>query len=123
MTEPPEKSFPKQAIELVRQIPKGKIVSYGQIAEALGHPKAARIVGGALGKLGPEHLDVPWFRVLNKAGGISPRSDFFSDRDPIIDQAERLLEEGLEPNAQGLYDYSVHGLTRQELAKLARKIR
>ena len=88
-------TFPQQVIALVRKVPEGRLVSYGQIARALGRPKASRIVGGVMSALGPEHGDVPWHRVLNRQGGISTRSDPFSDRDPMTEQAERLLNEGL----------------------------
>lgn len=110
-----EKSFPQQVIALVRKVPRGRLVSYGQVARVLGRPKASRIVGGVMSSLGPEHRDVPWHRVLNRMGGISSRSDIFSDRDPMIEQAERLLQEGLEPDAQGNYDLTLHGLTDEEL--------
>jgi methylated-DNA-protein-cysteine methyltransferase-like protein len=116
-------TFPEQVIALVRQVPKGRLVSYGQVARALGRPRAARIVGGVMSSLGPQHLDVPWHRVLNRLGGISPREDMFSDRDPTAEQAERLLEEGLEPDGSGHYDLSLHGLTDQEIDALASKLR
>ena len=112
-------SFPQQVIALVRKVPEGRLVSYGQIASALGRPKASRIVGGVISALGPEHGDVPWHRVLNRQGGISARSDPFSDRDPMTEQAERLLSEGLEANADGCYDLAEYGLTDEELEELA----
>lgn len=68
--------------------------------------------------LGPEDRDVPWHRVVNRNGGISYRSDPFSDRDPMTEQAERLHEEGLEPNADGSYDLTTYGLTDEELEEL-----
>lgn len=113
-----DESFPVQVRALVRLIPEGRLASYGQIARALGRPRAARIVGGVMSSLGPEHGDVPWHRVVNKQGGISPRSDLFSDRDPTVEQAERLLEEGLEPDAGGLYDMDEHGMSPAELQRL-----
>jgi methylated-DNA-protein-cysteine methyltransferase-like protein len=116
-----EPTFPQQVVALVRRIPRGRIVSYGQIARALGRPRAARIVGGVMSSLGPEHLDVPWHRVLNRLGGISPRSDPFCDREPTVEQAERLLEEGLEPDGEGLYDLALHGLEDGELKALAQR--
>lgn len=61
---------------LVRQVPRGRVVTYGQVAAILGHPRAARAVGTALSNL-PESLIrlVPWQRVINAAGGISFRGD------------------------------------------------
>jgi methylated-DNA-protein-cysteine methyltransferase-like protein len=42
------KSFRESVIECVRSVPKGKVVSYGQVAAVCGHPRAARQVGGIL---------------------------------------------------------------------------
>ena len=57
---------------LVAQIPTGKVATYGQIAQLLGHPSAARAVGYALHAL-PTGSDIPWQRVINAAGRISSR--------------------------------------------------
>lgn len=67
-----EPNFFERVYILVRQIPRGKVASYGQIAALLGHPQAARTVGWALNALrGSEVADVPWQRVINSAGRIS----------------------------------------------------
>jgi methylated-DNA-protein-cysteine methyltransferase-like protein len=55
---------------IVRQIPRGRVTTYGQIALLCGHPGAARTVGWALHAL-PANTDVPWQRVINAAGRIS----------------------------------------------------
>lgn len=60
--------FKNEVIEIVGQIPKGKVMTYGQIAVFCGHPRAARIVGG-IAHFGPE--DLPWQRVVNKNGGLA----------------------------------------------------
>ena len=62
--------FFEQVYRLVRQVPPGKITSYGAVARMLGHPHAARTVGWALHSL-PEGSDVPWHRVINSRGRIS----------------------------------------------------
>jgi methylated-DNA-protein-cysteine methyltransferase-like protein len=52
------------------------VVTYGQVAAILGHPRAARAVGTALSNLpAPLERIVPWQRVINAAGGISARGD------------------------------------------------
>jgi methylated-DNA-protein-cysteine methyltransferase related protein len=56
--------------DIVKQVPNGKVVSYGQIAALLGSPRAARTVGWALHSI-PEELDLPWHRVINSQGRIS----------------------------------------------------
>jgi methylated-DNA-protein-cysteine methyltransferase-like protein len=59
----------KQRVEgLVAQIPKGKVMTYGQIAALCGNPRAARIVGGIAHFGDP---DLPWQRVVNKNGGLA----------------------------------------------------
>lgn len=55
---------------LVRRVPPGRVVTYGQVAAMLGHPRAARTVGWAMHSL-PEGGDVPWWRVLNAQGRSS----------------------------------------------------
>ncbi len=67
-----EPNFFERVYALVRQIPRGKVSSYGQIAALLGHPQAARTVGWALNALRDSEIrDVPWQRVINSAGRIS----------------------------------------------------
>jgi methylated-DNA-protein-cysteine methyltransferase-like protein len=58
---------------VVRRIPKGRVATYGQVAELAGLPRQARQVGYALAALADTR--VPWHRVLNARGEISQRSD------------------------------------------------
>jgi len=73
----PERRAPKFAravYALVRRVPRGRVVTYGQVAAILGHPRAARAVGTALANLPrPLLYVVPWQRVINAAGRISIR--------------------------------------------------
>ena len=57
----------------VRNVPRGRVASYGQIAELAGLGGHARQVGYALHAL-PANSGVPWHRVVNARGEISPRS-------------------------------------------------
>jgi methylated-DNA-protein-cysteine methyltransferase-like protein len=59
--------------EVVRQIPRGRVATYGQVAELAGLEGHARQVGYALHNL-PPRLKLPWHRVVNARGEISPRS-------------------------------------------------
>lgn len=61
-------SFHERVQELVSQIPKGKVMSYGQIAAMCGNPRAARIVGGIAHFGDPE---LPWQRVVKKDGSLA----------------------------------------------------
>jgi methylated-DNA-protein-cysteine methyltransferase related protein len=64
--------FHHAVFRLVRQIPRGRVATYGQIAAILGWPRAARAVGYAM-----RHCPdgVPWHRVVNAHGGISLRAN------------------------------------------------
>jgi methylated-DNA-protein-cysteine methyltransferase related protein len=66
-------SNPYEAIyATIRRIPPGKVATYGQIASLAGLPKRARLVGTALRET-PDGLDLPWQRVINAGGRVSPR--------------------------------------------------
>jgi methylated-DNA-protein-cysteine methyltransferase related protein len=58
---------------VVRRIPKGRVATYGQVARLAGMARQARQVGYALNRL-PDESDVPWHRVINARGEISPRA-------------------------------------------------
>jgi methylated-DNA-protein-cysteine methyltransferase-like protein len=58
---------------VVKRIPRGRVATYGQIATLAGLDGHARQVGYALHSL-PDRSDIPWHRVINAKGEISPRS-------------------------------------------------
>lgn len=68
-------SFYEQVYAVVRRIPRGRVTSYGRIAQMLGRPNAARAVGYALNALksdrDPQQKEIPWQRVINSQGRIS----------------------------------------------------
>jgi methylated-DNA-protein-cysteine methyltransferase-like protein len=64
----PDKQFAERVYLMVAQIPKGSVMTYGQIAALCGNARAARIVGG-IAHFGPP--DLPWQRVVNKKGGLA----------------------------------------------------
>ena len=66
-------AFYDAVYRLVRAIPRGRVMTYGQIAAILGMPRAARAVGYAMHM--SENKRVPWQRVINHKGGISARGD------------------------------------------------
>lgn len=76
--------------QAVREIPRGRVATYGQIAEAAGLPRQARQAGYALHAL-PQDTDVPWHRVVNAQGKLSfpPRSKAYRE------QRSRLEAEGV----------------------------
>lgn len=62
--------FRQRVIAIVRSIPAGQVMTYGQVALLAGNPQAARAVGGIL-RNSPDALALPWQRVINAQGGIS----------------------------------------------------
>ena len=64
----PQDSFGARVNHIVAQIPKGRVMTYGQIAGICGNAGAARIVGGIAHFGNP---DLPWQRVVNKSGGLA----------------------------------------------------
>jgi methylated-DNA-protein-cysteine methyltransferase related protein len=93
--------FHRLVYRVVRRVPRGKVVTYGQVAAILGHPRAARAVGTALRQLPPVlQRTVPWQRVINATGGISHRGDVFRP-----DRQRALLEaEGIDFDRGGRVD-------------------
>lgn len=63
-----ESDFRQRVEGLVRQIPEGRVMTYGQLAALCGNARAARIVGG-IAHFGDPSL--PWQRVVNKQGGLA----------------------------------------------------
>jgi methylated-DNA-protein-cysteine methyltransferase-like protein len=61
-------NFRKKVEALVSQIPRGRVMTYGQLAALCASPLAARIVGGIAHFGDP---DLPWQRVVNKSGGLA----------------------------------------------------
>lgn len=84
-------NFYKRVYQIARRIPKGKVMTYGQIAAPISTPRAARVVGFAMRAL-PEGTDVPWQRVINSHGRIS----IVNWRWTPADQARLLRDEGIE---------------------------
>ncbi len=81
--------FFKRVHEIVKMIPPGAVMTYGQIAKIIGNPKASRAVGYALRSV-PEGVELPWHRVVNAKGEISTRRTFQGDEDKLL---QRILLE------------------------------
>lgn len=62
--------FQRRVWQALTQIPFGKTTSYGQIANAIGNPKAVRAVGAAIGQ-NPHSIVVPCHRVLGANGALT----------------------------------------------------
>ena len=82
--------------QVVRRIPRGRVATYGQVAQLAGLAGHARQVGYALHAL-PSGTTVPWHRVVNAAGEISLRAS------PGVELTQRMLleREGVRFDGRG----------------------
>lgn len=80
----------KRIYEAVKKIPKGRVATYGQVAEMAGDKKMARAVGNALHK-NPDPSEIPCHRVVNAKGELSGAFAFGGERE----QEKRLMREGV----------------------------
>ncbi len=62
--------FTENVLKIIKSIPPGKVMTYGQIAAKAGNPWGARQVSRLLHTMS-EKYDLPWHRVINSKGGIS----------------------------------------------------
>jgi len=97
----PSKKLFARIYRLVRRIPKGRVVSYGQVARMVGPPCSARTVGWALASLRTHHVSppVPWQRVINAKGSVSTG----------LFQQKLLEEEGVLFDERGKTDFKQFG--------------
>lgn len=92
-------AFNDAVYETVRQIPPGRVASYGQVARIVGRPRNARFVGYAL-HVNPEPGVIPCHRVVFKDGSLSPAFAFGGENE----QRRLLAEEGVEFLPDGRVD-------------------
>lgn len=89
--------------ELVQQIPRGRITTYGQIALLMGNPRMSRVVGYAL-HVNPKPGVIPCHRVVNRFGGLSAAFAFGGENR----QRTLLEEEGVSFKEDGCADLARH---------------
>lgn len=87
-----EKEYKNLVLELIKTIPKGKVVSYGQVAIACGKFRGAREVGRILRNIDISDNAIPWWRVVNNLGVISIKGNWTAGKEL---QARLLKEEGI----------------------------
>jgi methylated-DNA-protein-cysteine methyltransferase-like protein len=83
-------SVPEMVLAAVRRIPRGKVCTYGNVAEVAGLPRRARLVGTVLRQT-PSARGLPWYRVINAGGRIS----FPVGSDAYSRQRHKLEAEGV----------------------------
>lgn len=116
---PARPSTPAEKIyAVVRQIPPGRVATYGQVAALAGLPGHARQVGQALRDT-PEGQELPWQRVINAKGEVSPRG--FGLEAGL--QRHLLAEEGVVFDDRGRIDLDRFGWDPDARPALRRKKR
>ncbi|MCK5222323.1 MAG: MGMT family protein [Candidatus Aminicenantes bacterium] len=82
--------FTKKVVSIIKSIPEGKVVTYGQVAFMAGKPNGARQISWILNSMS-EKESLPWHRVINSSGKISLPEGFGFE-----EQMYRLKGEGIE---------------------------
>ncbi len=90
--------FTAKVIEIIRNIPEGRVMTYGQIAAQAGSPRAARQVVRILHSMSKKHC-LPWHRVINAKGQIALQDD-----ESYNEQLLSLEAEGVEIGLNGVID-------------------
>lgn len=96
-----DKPFYEAVYEIVRQVPRGRVTTYGAVAEAAGTRLSARMVGWALSMCHNARPRVPAQRVVNRMGILSGRHHFAT---PTLMQ-ELLEQEGVEIKEDKVLDF------------------
>ncbi len=110
----PGESRYQRIYAIVRRIPAGRVASYGRVAQISG-VATARMVGYAMAAL-PYDTDVPWHRVINSQGRISPRA---GGGDGDLIQRAMLEAEGVCFDEEGRVDMTRYNWERSEMVSVA----
>lgn len=94
-------------LKVVSRIPRGRLMTYGEVAQRAGLPGRARLVGRLLAD-SPMADQTPWHRVVNSSGRISLR-----DGDGPRRQRELLAAEGVLPDKHGKFDLKKYRITNK----------
>lgn len=97
------KGFFDRVYDVVRQVPVGRVVSYGQVAVLVGEPRKARFVGFAMHSSPGVAGGVPCHRVVFKDGSLAPG---FAFGGPDV-QRQMLLDEGVIFTDDGKVDMGI----------------
>ncbi len=103
MSNSDKNAFHQNVVKIIKRIPEGCVVSYGQVAALVGEPRKARHVGWVLHS-SSESESLPWFRVINSQGRISlPLNGGYELQKALLEQ------EGVVFNESGRVDFKKFG--------------
>ena len=104
-------SFTEKTIQMIQSIPKGYVMTYGQVASAAGNRRGARQVVRTLHSMSAKH-NLPWHRIINAKGGISTPTDNQSKGNR---QRELLESEGIRFLPNGTIDLDLYRWTDYDI--------
>lgn len=87
--------FTKRTVQVLQQIPKGRVMTYGQVAKHAGNARAARQVVRVLHTMSTKY-NLPWHRVINRQGKVT-----IQDEELKYTQLALLKDEGVFPDESG----------------------
>ena len=99
----------EKVYEFVKAIPKGKVATYGQIADALGNKNLARVIGNILHK-NPDPATIPCHRVVNSSGKVASAFAFGGANV----QRALLEKEGITFESNGNIDLNKYGIRTEQ---------
>lgn len=94
--------FTEYVIEIIKNIPRGRVMTYGQIASLAGNPRSARQVARILHSMSKKY-DLPWQRVVNSKGKI-----VIKDSDGNLTQKLLLESEDVEISESGIINLNTY---------------
>ncbi|MGV9013158.1 MAG: MGMT family protein [Flavobacteriales bacterium] len=98
----PERDFFTDVMDVVRQVPRGRVTSYGAIAKYLGAPRSSRLVGWSMNRAHDVKPNVPAHRVVNRNGLLTGKHHFAT-----ASRMEELLnKEGVKVKKDQVQDFT-----------------
>lgn len=95
--------FTRNVINIIKSIPVGKVMSYGQVARYAGNPRGVRQVARVLHSM-TEKYNLPWHRVVNSKGEIALKS-----YECFVSQQSMLIADGVAFLKEGKVDLEISG--------------
>lgn len=86
--------FTEKVIHIILNIPRGRVMTYGQIAGLANHPRAARQVVRILHSMSRKH-NLPWYRIINSKGQIALADDAYQEQKTLLEM------EGVKVDTKG----------------------
>ncbi|MCP4230729.1 MAG: MGMT family protein [bacterium] len=94
-----EKTFTQSVVEVILNIPKGKVASYGQVAGLVGNPRAARQVVRVLHSSSRKE-GLPWHRIINSKGMISLTGEGYDLQRSLLEAEGVVFDENGKVNLE-----------------------